>query len=126
MTKKLKFLAFALIAVLTCVGFASCGDDNDEPKLPSDLIGSVWKGVNDKTNYPTEVKVESATTCVITVYEPNSTTIYDQARCLYLYSETTGAFSVEYDDWNVKGYIKGDKMTLTDNRYGNFTLTRVK
>ena len=66
------------------------------------------------------------TTCVITVYEPNSTTIYDQARCQYLYSETTGAFSVEYDDWNVKGYIKGDKMTLTDNRYGNFTLTRVK
>jgi len=31
MKEKLKLLSFALIAVLTCVGFVSCSDD-DEPK----------------------------------------------------------------------------------------------
>lgn len=41
MTKKLKILAFALIAVLTCVGFASCSDDDkDEPTANHALIGT--------------------------------------------------------------------------------------
>lgn len=121
----------SLLAVLLCVlmsaTLTACGDDDDdEPQFSENLVGSIWKGVNVNTNYPVEVKIESEATCVITVYEPNSTTIYDQARSTYLYSETTGAFSVEYDDWNVRGFIKGNTMTLTSNRYGNFKLSRIK
>lgn len=74
MTKKMKFLAFALIAVLTCVGFASCGDDDEEPKGDelssiivgdwaqdgdSDLLrfnadgtGSVWALIDPEWNWP--------------------------------------------------------------------------
>lgn len=42
MTKKLKFLAFALIAVLTCVGFASCGDDDDKDEPTNNSIVGKW------------------------------------------------------------------------------------
>lgn len=42
MMKKLKFLALALIMVLTCVGFASCGDDDkDEPANDFSVVG-IW------------------------------------------------------------------------------------
>lgn len=42
--KKLKFLKFALITVLMCVGFASCGDDDkdkDEPSKDFSVVG-IW------------------------------------------------------------------------------------
>lgn len=43
--KTLKFLKFALITVLMCVGFASCGDDNDkdneEPSGGFSVVG-IW------------------------------------------------------------------------------------
>ncbi len=45
--KKLKFLTFALFAVLACVSFASCSDDDkDEPKNDNAIIG-VWELVSD-------------------------------------------------------------------------------
>lgn len=39
--KKLKFLAFALIAVLTCVGFSACGDDDKDDSVPADQFSVV-------------------------------------------------------------------------------------
>ncbi len=40
--KRLKFLAFALFAVLACVSFASCSDDDkDEPQNEVSIIG-LW------------------------------------------------------------------------------------
>ena len=112
--KKFKFLAFALFAVLACVSFASCSDDDKD------------EAVNPHTGYPTKVEVKDASKCVVTVYEPNSTTIYQRDECTYTYDSKTGAFSVRFDDYNVIGFIKGDTMTLTDNRYGTFDLKRVK
>lgn len=40
MANKIKFLAFVLITVLTCVGFSSCSDDDDD-KNEHFLIG-IW------------------------------------------------------------------------------------
>lgn len=42
--KKLKFLAFALFAVLACVNFASCSDD-DKDNPTADIIGT-WECVD--------------------------------------------------------------------------------
>lgn len=126
MTKKLKLFAFALIIVLTCAGFVSCSNDVDDPPSPSQLIGSVWKGINYNSYCPVEVKIESAEISVITVYIPNSAIIYDQVRRPYFYIESTGEFFCEYDNWNIKGYIEGSQMNVTDNRYGKLTLKRVK
>lgn len=42
--KKLKFLAFALIAALACVGFASCGDDDDDEVGGYNPFVGTWVG----------------------------------------------------------------------------------
>ena len=44
--------------------------------------------------------------CVITVYEPNSTELYNQEKYAYLYSETTSVFPCEYDGFKIKGQIE--------------------
>ena len=60
---------------------------------------------------------------VITVYEPNSTELYNQEECAYLYSETTGVFSCEYDGFKITGQIGGNTMKLTE-KYGTYTSTK--
>ena len=44
--------------------------------------------------------------CVITVYEPNSTELYNQEEYAYLYSKTTSVFSCEYDGFKITGQIE--------------------
>lgn len=112
----------ALLAVVLCVNFTACSDD-DEPQTTSNLIGTVWAGTNPHTGFGVEVSIKNGTKCVITVYEPNSTDLYDQEECSYLYSEATGAFSCEYDSFTITGKIEGNTMKLTD-KYGTYTLTK--
>ena len=113
----------ALLAVVLCVNFAACSDDDDEPQTPSNLIGTVWVGTNPNTGFEVEVSIKNDTKCVVTVYKPNSTDLYDQEECAYLYSETTSAFSCEYDGYTITGKIEGNRMELTD-KYGTYTLTK--
>ena len=121
--KTLRFIEMALLAVVLCVNFAACSDDDDEPQTPSNLIGTVWVGTNPNTGFEVEVNIKNDTKCVVTVYKPNSTDLYDQEECAYLYSETTGAFSCEYDGYTITGKIEGNRMELTD-KYGTYTLTK--
>ena len=121
--KTLRFIEMALLAVVLCVNFAACSDDDDEPQTPSNLIGTVWVGTNPNTGFEVEVSIKNDTKCVVTVYKPNSTVLYDQEECAYLYSETTGAFSCEYDGYTITGKIEGNRMELTD-KYGTYTLTK--
>ena len=119
----MRFIEMALLAVVLCVNFAACSDDDDEPQTPSNLIGTVWVGTNPNTGFEVEVSIKNDTKCVVTVYKPNSTDLYDQEECAYLYSETTGAFSCEYDGYTITGKIEGNRMELTD-KYGTYTLTK--
>ena len=121
--KTLRFIEMALLAVVLCVNFAACSDDDDEPQTPSNLIGTAWVGTNPNTGFEVEVSIKNDTKCVVTVYKPNSTDLYDQEECAYLYSETTGAFSCEYDGYTITGKIEGNRMELTD-KYGTYTLTK--
>ena len=121
--KTLRFIEMALLAVVLCVNFAACSDDDDEPQTPSNHIGTVWVGTNPNTGFEVEVSIKNDTKCVVTVYKPNSTDLYDQEECAYLYSETTGAFSCEYDGYTITGKIEGNRMELTD-KYGTYTLTK--
>ncbi|MFL1684967.1 MULTISPECIES: hypothetical protein [Bacteroidales] len=61
--------------------------------------------------------------CVITVYEPNSTELYNQEKYAYLYSETTSVFPCEYDGFKIKGQIEGNTMKHTD-KYGTYTSSK--
>lgn len=121
--KTLRFIGMALLAVVLCVNFAACSDDDDEPQTPSNLIGTVWVGTNPNTGFEVEVSIKNDTKCIVSVYKPNSTDLYDQEECAYLYSVTTGAFSCEYDGYTITGKIEGNRMELTD-KYGTYTLTK--
>lgn len=112
----------ALLAVVLCVNFVACSDD-DEPQTTANLIGTVWVGTNPNTRFEVEVNIKNDSKCVITVYEPNSTDLYDQEECAYLYSETTSTFSCEYDGFTITGKIEGNTMKFTD-KYGTYTLTK--
>lgn len=121
--KTLRFIGMALLAIVLCVNFAACSDDDDEPQTPSNLIGTVWVGTNPNTGFEVEVSIKNDTKCIVSVYRPNSTDLYDQEECAYLYSETTGAFSCEYDGYTITGKIDGNRMELTD-KYSTYTLTK--
>lgn len=121
--KTLRLIGMALFAIVLCVSFASCSDDDDEPQNPSDLIGTVWIGTSPYTGYEVEVNIKDDSKCIVTVYEPNSTTLYDQEECSYLYSETTGVFTCEYGGDEITGRISGNTMELTD-QFGTYTLQK--
>ena len=115
---------FHYCPVVLCVNLAACSDDDDdEPQTTSNLIGSVWIGTNPNTGFEVAVSIKNDSKCVVTVYRPNSTDLYDQEECTYLYSETTGVFSCEYDSYTITGKIEGNTMELTD-KYGSYTLTK--
>lgn len=121
--KTFKFIGMALLTIVMCINLTACSDDDDGPGTPADLIGTVWTGTNPHTGFEVEVSIKNDSKCVITIYRPNSTDLYDQEECAYLYSETTGVFSCEYDHFTITGQIKGNSMKLTD-KYGSYTLKK--
>lgn len=94
MTKKLKFLAFALIAVLTCVGFASCSDNDDEPKgdeLTSIIVGD-WAQDGDND--------------IFCVYSNGTGVVYGSPE-LYAQKKDGASFTWTYKDGWVKAGVAG-------------------
>lgn len=120
--KTLRFIGMALLAMILCVNFAACSDD-DEPQATSKFIGTVWRGTNPITEFVVEVSVTSNTKCIVTAYQPDGTTLYDRQECAYIYKETTGEFSCAYDGYTITGKIEGNTMELTD-KFGTYTLTK--
>lgn len=68
----------ALLAVFVCVNFAACSDDDDTPQPLADLVGTVWAGTSPFTGYGVEVSISGGSKCVVTVYKPNSSEVYDR------------------------------------------------
>ena len=87
--------------------------------------GSIWRGVNTHKGYLTEVEVNSTSRCEVNVYEPDFVTLYQHEVCNYTFDQNSGEFRLRFDGDVVAGYIHGDKMTLTLNTFGTFTLDRV-
>lgn len=119
----MRFWIFALVVVTMAAGLSACGEDEDEPQV--DLTGSFWRGVNPHTGYLTEVEVTSSSRCEVNVYEPDFVTLYQHEVCSYTFDQNSGEFRLRFDGDVVAGYIHGDKMTLTLNTFGTFTLDRV-
>lgn len=121
--KWMRLFMVALVAVVMAAGVSACGDDDEgEPQI--DLSGSFWRGVNPHTGYLTEVFVKTPSRCEVTVYEPDFETVYQHETCTYTFDQNTGEFRLRFAGDVVAGYIQGDKMVLTDNTYGTFTLYR--
>lgn len=121
--KTLRFIGMALLALVLCVNFTACSDDDDEPETVTDLIGTTWSGTNPYTDFGVEVYIKDGSKCVITVYRPDSKDVYDKEECSYVYDETTGVFSCRYDSYTITGKVEGNSMTLTDE-YGTYVLKK--
>ena len=121
--KTLRAIGMALLAVFVCVNFAACSDDDDAPQPLADLVGTVWAGTSPFTGYGVEVSVGGGSKCVVKVYKPNSSEVYDREECGYTYDESTGAFTCGYSGYTITGWVSGNTMTFTDE-YGTYTLTR--
>lgn len=92
--KKFKFLAFALFAVLACVNFASCSDDDDEPagdELTSIIVG-VWAQDGDND---------------IFVVNANGTGVVYDSPELYEQKKDGASLTWTYKDGWVKASIAG-------------------
>lgn len=98
MTKKLKFLAFALITVLTCVGFASCGDDDDNDEPTNNSIVGKWNCYKvvldyDGNTYPEDVDFDFKSDNSFSVNLKN-----EGKTATGTYTTTqSGAFTVKFD-----------------------------
>lgn len=128
--KTFRYIGMALLAIMLCVGFVACSSDDDDEtaSAASALVGTEWQGKNG-VDCVVLVKITSSTQCNVTVYYPNSTKVYNNKVCTYVYDESTGRFilnysdDIAYDDYAMQGIIKGNILTVTD-KYSTYTLRR--
>lgn len=111
--KTLRFIGMALLAVVLCVNFAACSDD-DEDSLPSSIAGTEWTGT-DPYDYVINVTVGTST-CEIEVNKPDGSNYYTGTSS-YTYDPSTGWITAEYGSTPIRGQIKGDTMTVSYDDY---------
>lgn len=117
--KTLRFIGMALLAVIMCVNFAACSDDNDD-SLPSSIAGTEWSG-KDPYDYIINVTIGTST-CKIEVKMPDGSDYYSGTSS-YTYDPSTGWITAEYGSTQVSGQVKGDTMIID---YDDYTITLKK
>ena len=118
--KTLRFIGMALLAVVLCVNFAACSDDDEDAALPSSLAGTEWTGT-DPYGYVVNVTV-GATTCEIDVNKPDGSDYYTRTGS-YTYDPSTGSITAEYDGDIIKAQLKGNTITV---HYDDYVFTLKK
>lgn len=117
--KTLRFIGMALLAIVLCVNFSACSDD-DEDSLPSSIAGTEWTG-NDPYGYIINVTVGTST-CEIEVNKPDGSNYYTGTSS-YTYDPSTGWITAEYGSTPIRGQVKGNTMTVS---YDDYTITLKK
>lgn len=110
--KTLRYIGMALVAMVLCVGIASCSDDDDEDndKIPtkSELLDTSWRGTFEGASVT--VTFKSATELdIVAVFDGQTQNFTSN----YTYDEITGEFATTYGVDNLTGYIKGKTITFT-------------
>lgn len=123
-----------ILMALVSVGFAACGDDNDEPEV-SDIVGTwaydtdllgdfaiLLQFTKDGKFHEVQTSIADGTTKVVDVFHGTYTISGNVLTITLIYT---------YEDEIVKCLykVKGDKLTLTFDDEGeevNATFTRVK
>ena len=95
--KTLRFIGMALLAVVLCVNFAACSDDEDEPQTtPATLAGTTWKIVTSDEN-----GMEGAT---FTFNEDKTVTVNPSMWSKVTYSVSDSNLKIIFND---DDYIEG-------------------
>lgn len=116
--KTFKLFGLALMAVLLSVGFAACGDDDDEDAVSSEIVGT-WVA----DSYTTVTFNSNGTGYTTETYNGETETY----NFTYTYNAETGVLKVTADGetitmTNVK--IKGNTLTYVDEEGDTETLTK--
>lgn len=115
--KPLRFIGMAILAVVLCVNFVSCSDDDENDSLPSSIAGTEWT-VTDPYNYIINVTVGTST-CEIEVNKPDGSNYYTGTSS-YTYDPSTGWVTAEYGSTTIRGQVKGGIMTVP---FDDYTIT---
>ncbi len=114
--KTLRYIGMALVAMVLCVGLASCSDDDEDgdtiPTL-TELVGSVWNGTT-PDGYNVKVTIESATTVNVVV---SGNGYNDDSTHNYNYDEKAGTVTFEYDGVDCVGSIRRNSMVINLGEY---------
>ena len=95
--KTLRFIGMALLAVVLCVNFAACSDDEDEPQTtPATLAGTTWKIITSDEN-----GMEGAT---FTFNEDKTVTVNPSMWSKVTYSVSDSNLKIIFND---DDYIEG-------------------
>ena len=108
--KTVRYIGMALIAMVLCVGLASCSDDDedgDKIYTNEELVGTSWRGTFEGASIT--VKFESVTNVSIRAEFEGQMVSYDSS---YTYDKTTGEFETTYGVDELTGRIKGKTMTF--------------
>lgn len=108
--KKCKFLAFALFAVLTCVSFASCSDDDKDAPSSADIVGT-WECVSGTEHGGAYEEHDFAKGAIIKFLAGNKAFIeYWGGSAIFGYTEANWD-SEEDETWT----LKGDNLTIMES-----------
>ena len=115
--KTLRMFATTLMMVVLCVGFASCGndDDKDEPSpyyTAEELVNTTWTGSNAKQD-AYEIKLTSKTDLTVNIKSKGGTVYVDNAALKYEYNAENGNFTSSYEGTSIKGQITKTSMTFS-------------
>ena len=124
--KKYNYFLMVMLMALVSVGFAACGDDDDEPKV-SDIVGT-WQMTDDegvtllqftKDGKFNEVDIVSEEGVAdLYIYHGTYTLSGDKLTVTYVYDYESETVDCTYS-------VKGDKLSITDDGFTS-TFTRVK
>ncbi len=112
----------AIVAVMMCVNFAACSDDDDEDTPNNPLIGT-WQETDDKNDYIIWTFKTDGTGVEEGFYQGD---FEDPASFTYTYDNKTSILVINYDayageDFETDSYdvtINGNTMTTKDREYG--------
>lgn len=137
--KKLKFLAFLMMGIVTCFSFTSCGNDDDDPKGDSSIVGSwevkYYDGEDDCGNVTETIVFNADGSCSTThrCQDPEEPVIKSKGTYVVLGDPEEGCyvsmkllFDYESSYETVEMYVKlqGNKLIMYNEDGDTLTFTR--
>lgn len=123
--KVLRMVGLAVVAILMCVNFSSCKDDDDETSN-NVLVGTTWKEQNDIEWWIWEFRSNSE---MVWTYDDKDGDDKDVEKYKYTYNESNGALSIEtsYLESGVASFnisITGNTMIVTEDDGNKLTFKK--
>lgn len=108
--KTWKFVAGTLFALMLCLQFASCGEEDYSTPKAEALVNTTWTG-QDKGSMYNQVLIFSKDGLIYIVRAENGTE-KSRETMTYTYDEADGSFRAWSDNFEFSGTINSSYMTV--------------